>query len=110
MPLRGTRARRLTSVSLSTEPLAPTETKGKVMRQDIFDKAYEVYQAKGQVGVIMWVDSAPAELEHTFVYWMHCDPCDCHESPSINDGESDDILCLVCTHKVGEMLFDPDAL
>ena len=92
------------------QPLAPTETKGKVMRQDIFDKAYEIYRAEGQVGVMIWVHKSPPELAHTRLYWLHCDPCDCHESPSINDGESDDILCLVCTHKVGEMLFDPDDL
>ena len=67
----------------------------------LFEEAYEVYGESGQHGVIAWAD----KLEHTFVYWMHCDPCDCHESPSINDGESDDILCLVCTHKVGEVLF-----
>jgi hypothetical protein len=77
----------------------------EIMRQDIFDKAYEVYRAEGQVGVFMWVHKSPPELAHTRLYWMHCDPCDCHESPSVNDGESDDILCLVCTAKVGEVLF-----
>lgn len=83
------------------------------MRQDIFDKAYEVYRAEGQVGVHMWVHSAPSELAYTRLYWMHCEPCwqqnaIGHESPSINDGESDDILCLVCTHKVGEVLIRED--
>jgi len=63
---------------------------------DILDKAYEIYQAKGQVGVHMWAD----ELEEPFVYWMHCDPCDCHESPSVAT-VSGHILCLVCTTVVG---------
>ena len=80
------------------------------MQEDIFDKAYDIYKARGQVGVHMWVDSAPPELAHRQVYWLHCEPCDCHESPSVNDGESDDILCLVCTNRVGMLLVAEDEM
>lgn len=70
---------------------------------NIFDEAEAIYQAKGQVGVHMWADT----LEEPFVYWMHCDPCDCHESPSVADDDGE-ILCLVCTEPVGEVKADAE--
>jgi hypothetical protein len=67
--------------------------------QAIFDEAYAVYQKDGQRGVHEWAWKNPA-LAHLQVYWLHCDPCDEHESPSITDDHGD-IRCLVCDHPTG---------
>lgn len=67
------------------------------------ERAQEIYAKQGQIGVIVWAD----QITDPFVYWMHCDPCDCHESPSVAD-DDDDIHCLVCWNKVGTVQYADD--
>ncbi len=62
---------------------------------EILDKAYEIYQDKGQQGVFDYVNSL-SEEDKKLITWKRCNPCDC-ESPFTTG------ICVVCWSAEGSL-------